>query len=145
MNKFVVALILIAVYLIYKNIQQISLTDKEIQRDLGNIIALNSLIKDKLEIKDIEIEKRQQEIHRYNINYEAFNGTGCQNCHLDPKNLLPYPNREPLTLEKYIKVVRSGIDGVMPSYIDSPKKGVKDITDSELRRQYNILKNLYIK
>ena len=52
-----------------------------------------------------------------------------------------YPNKE-LVLEDYIKVVREGIDGVMPSYVNSPKKGSRDITDSELRRQFKILKSL---
>ena len=30
----------------------------------------------------------------------------------------------------------------MPSYVKSQKKGSRDITDSELRRQYKILKSL---
>lgn len=145
MNKVVIVGAFLALYLIFKGISDIKHTDKDLQRDIASIMAINSLVRDKLDIKDNEIAQRQYELKRYNINYEAFNGTACQSCHLDSANLFPYKDRKPLSLNEYIKVVRSGIDNVMPAYENRPNKGPRDITDSELRRQYNILKTLYEK
>lgn len=145
MNKIIIFAGILVLYFIFKGISDIKDTDKLLQRDVENIMAINSLLRDKLEIKDNEIAQRQYEIKRYNINYEAFNGTACQTCHLDSNNLFPYKDKKPLSLQEYINVVRNGIEGSMPKYENRPNKGPRDITDSELRRQYNILKTLYNK
>lgn len=104
-------------------------------------IAIVSIIKDKLEIKELELKEKQYQIARYNANIVAFQGTACMQCHLAEKYMFPNENRE-LSLERYIRVVRNGIDGVMPAYINSPRKGPKDITDSELKRQFKLFKDL---
>lgn len=140
-NKLLLFIIACVCYLFYMQIKDLKSNLNGVKKDTANILVLNSLLKDRLDIKDKEIENRNFQIAKYNANFEAFNGTACMQCHLQSERLLPYPNKE-LDLEKYIKVVRQGIQGVMPSYVDSPKKGSKDITDSELRRQFKILKSL---
>lgn len=142
-NKILIIFIAISLYFIFKSINDIKETRNELRKNISEVIAINSIIRDKLDIKDKEIKDIQYKIQQYNLNYEAFHGTACQSCHLDPNNLFPYKNKKPLTLNEYIKVVRSGIDGVMPAYENRPNKGPREITDSELRRQYNILKTLY--
>lgn len=140
-NKLLLFIIACLCYLFYMQIKDLKSTLNGVRKDTANILVVNSLLKDRLDIKDKEIENRNFQIAKYNANFEAFNGTACMQCHLQSERLLPYPNKE-LDLEKYIKVVRQGIQGVMPSYVDSPRKGSKDITDSELRRQFKILKSL---
>ncbi|WP_289748875.1 hypothetical protein [Helicobacter bilis] len=143
-NKLLPFIILLSIgvcYLSYMQIKDLKGALNGVKKDTANILVVNSLLKDKLNIKDKEIEERNFQITKYNANFEAFNGTACMQCHLDSDRLFPYPNKE-LVLEDYIKVVRQGIQGVMPSYIDSPRKGSRDITDSELRRQFKILKSL---
>ena len=143
MAKAMVAILAIVLFIIYKDIHEIKNAGADLKRDVTNMTSINSIIKDKLAIKEKEIEQKNFEILKFNVNYEAFNGTACAKCHLEPSNLFPYDRN--LTLEKYISVVRGGIEGVMPSYVDRPNKGARDITDSELRRQYRILKTLYEK
>lgn len=140
-SKFLLFIMIGVCYLFYMQIKDLKTTLNVVKKDTNNILIVNSLLKDRLDIKDKEIENRNFQIAKYNANFEAFNGTACMQCHLDSERLFPYPNKE-LVLENYIKVVREGIQGVMPSYIDSPKKGSRDITDSELRRQFKILKSL---
>ena len=140
-NKLLLFIIACVCYLFYMQIKDLKSALNGVKKDTANILVVNSLLKDRLDIKDKEIESRNFKIAKYNANFEAFNGTACMQCHLQSERLLPYPNKE-LVLEDYIKVVREGIDGVMPSYVNSPKKGSRDITDSELRRQFKILKSL---
>lgn len=140
-NKFLLFIMICVCYLFYMQVKDLKNALNGVKKDTNNILVLNSLLKDKLDIKDKEIESRNFQIAKYNANFEAFNGTACMKCHLESEKLLPYPNKE-LDLDHYIKVVRTGVQGVMPSYIDSPKKGSRDITDSELRRQFKILKSL---
>lgn len=140
-HKLLVFIIVGVCYLFYIQVKDLRNEVINTRKDISYILTLNSLIKDSLDIKDKEIQTKEFQIAKYNANYEAFNGTACMQCHLDSQRLLPYPNKE-LVLEDYIKVVREGIDGVMPSYVNSPKKGSRDITDSELRRQFKILKSL---
>lgn len=142
-DKLLVFIIVSVCCLFYMQVKDLKDGLNRIKKDIANILVLNSLLKDRLDIKDKEIENANFEIAKYNANYEAFNGTACMQCHLDSQRLLPYPNKK-LVLEDYIKVVREGIDGVMPSYVNSPKKGSRDITDSELRRQFKILKDFEI-
>lgn len=139
--KLLVFIIACVFYLFYMQVKDLKSELSGIKKDTANILVVNSLLKDRLDIKDKEIENRNFQIAKYNANFEAFNGTACMQCHLDSNRLFPYPNKE-LDLQEYIKVVREGIQGLMPSYIDSPKKGSRDITDSELRRQFKILKSL---
>ena len=143
-NKILLFIIAGVCYLFYMQVKDLKTELSGLKKDTANILVLNSLLKDRLDIKDKEIENANFQIAKYNANFEAFNGTACMQCHLDSQRLLPYPNKE-LVLEDYIKVVREGIDGVMPSYVNSPKKGSRDITDSELRRQFKILKSLETK
>lgn len=140
-NKLLLFIIACVCYLFYMQIKDLKSNLNGVKKDTANILVVNSLLRDRLDIKDKEIENRNFQIAKYNANFEAFNGTACMQCHLQSERLLPYPNKE-LDLENYIKVVRQGIQGVMPSYVDSPRKGSKDITDSELRRQFKILKSL---
>lgn len=142
-DKLLVFIMVSVCCLFYMQVKDLKDGLNGVKKDITNILVLNSLLKDRLDIKDKEIENANFEIAKYNANYEAFNGTACMQCHLDSNHLLPYPNKE-LVLEEYIKVVREGIDGVMPSYVNSPKKGSRDITDSELRRQFKILKDFEI-
>lgn len=139
MKKFLIGLALIVVYLFYIQLKDLKHSYFEIKKDTNNILVLNSLLKDKLDIKDNEIKDKDNQIAKYSANFEAFNGTGCANCHLDVNRMLPYPNKD-FNFDNYVKVVRDGIKDVMPSYVNSPKKGIRDITDSELRRQFKILK-----
>lgn len=140
-DKLLVFIMVSVCCLFYMQVKDLKSDLNGVKKDTANILVLNSLLKDRLDIKDKEIENANFEISKYNANFEAFNGTACMQCHLDSQRLLPYPNKK-LVLEDYIKVVREGIDGVMPSYVNSPKKGSRDITDSELRRQFKILKSL---
>lgn len=140
-DKLLVFIMVSVCCLFYMQVKDLKGGLNDIKKDTANILVLNSLLKDRLDIKDKEIENANFQIAKYNANYEAFNGTACMQCHLESERLFPYPNKE-LVLEDYIKVVREGIDGVMPSYVNSPKKGSRDITDSELRRQFKILKSL---
>lgn len=140
-SKFLLFIIVGVCYLFYMQVKDLKLAVNSVKKDVNNILVVNSLLKDRLDIKDKEIENRNFQIAKYNANFEAFNGTACMKCHLESERLFPYPNKE-LVLENYIKVVRQGIQGVMPSYINSPKKSSRDITDSELRRQFKILKSL---
>ena len=142
-DKLLVFIIVGVCCLFYMQVKDLKSELSGLKKDTANILVLNSLLKDRLDIKDKEIENANFQIAKYNANYEAFNGTACMQCHLDSQRLLPYPNKE-LVLEDYIKVVREGIDGVMPSYVNSQKKGSRDITDSELRRQFKILKDFEI-
>ena len=112
-NKLLLFIIACVCYLFYMQIKDLKSALNGVKKDTANILVVNSLL----------------------------NGTACMQCHLQSERLFPYPNKE-LDLENYIKVVRQGIQGVMPSYVDSPRKGSKDITDSELRRQFKILKSL---
>lgn len=142
MNSKILLFIMIGVcYLFYVQVKDLRNALNGVKKDTNNILVLNSLLKDKLDVKDKEIDSRNFQIAKYNANYEAFNGTACMKCHLESEKLLPYPDKE-LDLDNYIKVVRTGVEGAMPAYVDSPKKGPRDITDSELRRQFKILKNL---
>lgn len=140
-DKLLVFIMVSVCCLFYMQVKDLKDGLNRIKKDIANILVINSLLKDRLDIKDKEIENANFQIAKYNANYEAFNGTACMQCHLDSNHLLPYPNKK-ITLNEYIKVVREGIDGVMPSYVNSPKKGSRDITDSELRRQFKILKSL---
>ena len=142
MNSKILLFIIAGVcYLFYMQVKDLKSAVNGVKKDTTNILVVNSLLKDRLDIKDKEIENRNFQIAKYNANFEAFNGTACMQCHLESERLFPYPNKE-LNLDNYIKVVRQGIQGVMPGYIDSPRKGSRDITDSELRRQFKILKSL---
>lgn len=139
MQKFLITLAFIAAYLFYMQLKDLKHSYYEIKKDTKDILVLNSLLKDKLDIKDNEIKDKDNQIAKYAANFEAFNGTGCASCHLDVNRMLPYANKD-FTLDNYIKVVRDGIKDVMPAYVNSPKKGIREITDSELRRQFKILK-----
>lgn len=123
-HKLLVFIIVGVCCLFYMQVKDLKSELSGIKKDTANILVINSLLKDRLDIKDKEIENANFQIAKYNANYEAFNGTACMQCHLDSHRLLPYPNKE-LVLEDYIKVVREGIDGVMPSYVNSPKKAVE--------------------
>lgn len=142
-DKLLVFIMVSVCCLFYMQVKDLKDGLNGVKKDINNILVINSLLKDRLDIKDKEIENANFEIAKYNANYEAFNGTACMQCHLDTNHLLPYPNKK-ISLNEYIKVVREGIDGVMPSYVNSPKKGSRDITDSELRRQFKILKDFEI-
>lgn len=142
MNKLVIAIACVAFYLLYVQIKSINTYYSELKKDTLQILAVNAMLKDKFDIKDKEVQEKEFEVRKYAANYEAFNGTACMQCHLETKNLLPYKDKPELTLTQYTKVVREGIEGVMPSYINSPKKGARDITDSELRRQFKIINGL---
>lgn len=142
-DKLLVFIMVSVCCLFYMQVKDLKDGLNGVKKDINNILVINSLLKDRLDIKDKEIENANFEIAKYNANYEAFNGTACMQCHLDSNHLLPYPNKK-ISLNEYIKVVREGIEGVMPSYVNSPKKGSRDITDSELRRQFKILKDFEI-
>lgn len=144
-NKILIIFIGISLFFIFKSINDIKETRNELRKNISEVIAINSLIRDKLDIKDQEIKDMQYKIQQYNLNYEAFHGTACQSCHLDSNNLLPIHSNKPLSLRQYVNIVRQGVGDVMPAYENRPNKGPRDITDSELRRQYNILKTLYEK
>lgn len=145
MSKVTIFIAIIASYFFYSQVKNINSTLAEIKKDNNNILVVSSLLRDKLDIKEKEVELKQFEINKMNANFEAFNGTACMRCHLDTAGQLPLKKHDDIDLERYIKVVRDGIPNVMPSYINSPKKGANDITDSELRRQYKILKPFYEK
>lgn len=141
MNKtLLIASVAVFIYFFYSQTKNLQNTLNDLKQSSNTILAIASITKDRLEIKDKDINNANKQIAKYNANYIAFNGTACMRCHLESSNLLPYDNRN-LTLQTYVKVVREGIEGVMPAYIDSPKKGAKNITDSELRRQFKILKD----
>lgn len=135
----------IVLYVCYSEISQIAKKLDEVQRQGFNTLSVVSMIKDKLDVKDKELEFKKFQINKSNANYEAFNGTACMRCHLESSLQLPLKEREELNLQDYIKIVRSGIGNIMPSYVDSPRKGPNEITDQELRRQYKILKPFYDK
>lgn len=132
---------IVAILYIVISIKNLNNSVEERNKSYNQAISILSLIKDKLDIKEKEIAQKEYEINKFNANYTAFQGTACMQCHLAEKDMFPYENRE-LSLDKYIKVVRNGIDGIMPAYINSPKKGTRDITDSELKRQFKLLKDL---
>lgn len=141
MQKIVIVAGVVAFYFWYVSHKSLLESYKNLRFDTREILAVTSTLKDKLDMKDREIEDKKYALQKYNMNFEAFNGTDCARCHLETKHQFPYENK-PLNLDDYIRVVREGIEGVMPSYINSPKKGIRDITDSELRRQFKILKTL---
>ncbi|TLD84262.1 hypothetical protein [Helicobacter trogontum] len=141
MTKILMIIISLIFILFYMQIKDLRSDSTAMKKDINHIVSMISLLKDRLDIKDREIEERNMQIAKYNANYDAFNGTACMQCHLDSNHLLPYSGKELMGLDDYIRVVRNGIGNVMPSYINSPNKTSKDITDSELRRQYKILKN----
>lgn len=141
-NIFLVLFIIIVSYItshiLYKDL---FLSLQNINAQIENINAFNRVIKDNLAIKDKDIEEKKDIIKKQLANYEAFNGTDCARCHLDSKYMLPM-NDKYLTLQEYIQIIRTGSNN-MPSYENRPSKGLRDLTDSEARRQYKILSSLY--
>lgn len=141
MNKLTILFILgIVCYFTYSKINEFYNILNDLKSSSNTVLAITAVTKDKLDIKDKEIYDARKQIAKYDANYKAFSGTNCMRCHLETSNLLPYDKRH-LTLQDYIKVVRQGVTGLMPAYIDSQNKGSRNITDGELIRQFKILKD----
>lgn len=128
-------------FFIFLQTNKILFDTKEIYLQTENINAFNRILKNQLNIKDSEIENQKAQAKKNIANFEAFNGTDCARCHLEPKLFLPL-NDNFLTLNQYINIVRTG-SANMPRYDNKPNKTKNDITDSELRRQYKLLKPLF--
>lgn len=138
-NKFLYAFIVLFGYVIYSNYTSLT----SIKNDVAEIQIVLQVLKDKAEIKELDLNNKKREIRKIKGNILAFSDTGCARCHLVQESLmLPLPNKTLPQFEEYKRVVRQGIEGKMPSYTGKPTKTINDITDGELSRQYAVLKNI---
>lgn len=141
MNKLFFIVLFAIAYVIYSKISDLESIGKKLGNQIENLNAFNRTLKDKVDIKDSEIELQKAIVKKQLANYEAFNGTDCVRCHLDSKLMLPLDNHF-IDAKTYISHVRYPSNH-NPLYENKPTKTSRDITDSELRRQYKILQGLY--
>ena len=131
MNKLFFIVLFAIAYVIYSKISDLDSIGKKLGNQIENLNAFNRTLKDKVDIKDSEIELQKAIVKKQLANYEAFNGT----------LMLPLDNHF-IDAKTYISHVRYPSNH-NPLYENKPTKTSRDITDSELRRQYKILQGLY--
>lgn len=140
MNKYIFIGIFTIVILLYYNFKTLSNLENLGNTERRRILAFQQVISDKLDIKEGELKNKEMQIAKYEANIQAFQGSDCMRCHV-VENTLQLPiNSNLLTFKEFQKKVRNG-SALMPAYLGTAGKGRNEITDSELRRQYNIIKS----
>lgn len=139
-SKILMTVCLCLAYFLYSIVSDLRSNYNQMQKDMDNIMVYVNMFNDREKITQRELNKSRSFINKQRLNFEAFNGTACMTCHLESHLMLPLTDKLLPNLSSYIDTVRNGIPEIMPSYTGTGNKGLRDITDSELRRQYKILK-----
>lgn len=139
MNRYIYISIFIIIVLLYYNFKTLRNLEEFGNTERRRILAFQQVISDKLDIKEGEIRNRDIQLAKYEANIQAFQGTDCMRCHVVENSLQLPMNNNLLTFSEFQGKVRTG-GNLMPSYKNTAGKTRNEITDTELRRIYNIIK-----
>lgn len=139
MNRYIYISIFIIIVLLYYNFKTLRNLEEFGNTERRRILAFQQVISDKLDIKEGEIRNRDIQLAKYEANIQAFQGTDCMRCHVVENSLQLPMNNNLLTFSEFQGKVRTG-GNLMPSYKNTAGKTRNEITDTELRRIYGIIK-----
>ena len=110
MTKWFIGFGVIVAYLIYHNFGVLINNQNIIIADLDKLNSFNAVVRDRFEIKEQELINKEYALKRYEANYNAFNATACQNCHLAESLQFPFKDRAFPTFQEFLQMIRTGND-----------------------------------